>query len=120
MNDVLFKNIIHIIGHIVVYSLVIWQFILGLWLILKWVNRNWKIKSSSNSGQPINPIINIDGSNIDGTFNKKNKKDLNVIDVDYKKEIFIDRVDDSTVKVDDIKKGKVKTQKNKLKILIKK
>tara|TARA_Y100001938_G_C8000770_1_gene384574 strand:- start:280 stop:642 length:363 start_codon:yes stop_codon:yes gene_type:complete len=120
MNDVLLRDIVHIIGHVVIYSLVIWQFVIGIWLILKWVNKNWKIKPQNNFQNPVQPVINIDGSNINDVSNQKNKKDLGVVDVDFKKEIFIDRVDDSTLKVDDVKKGKVKTQKNKLKNLIKK
>ena len=53
---------------------------------------------------------------IDDNSNKKNKN-LNVIDVEVKKDIFIEKADSLNVKVDKIMTGKVKTQKDKLKKL---
>ena len=95
----------------------------AFYLILKWINKNWKIKKTfsvtSPSPQPTQPIINIDGSQINDTINKKNKKDLSVVDVDFKKDIFISEAESVDVKLDEKIKGKVKTQKSKLKKLIK-
>ena len=45
-------------------------------------------------------------------------KDMGPVEVDVNKNIFIDKADTIDIKSDNIKKGKVKTQKNKLKKLI--
>tara|TARA_Y100000034_G_scaffold39009_1_gene47993 strand:- start:883 stop:1029 length:147 start_codon:yes stop_codon:yes gene_type:complete len=45
------------------------------------------------------------------------KKDLGPIEVDIKKQISIDKADISDLKSDEVKKGKVKTQKDKLRSL---
>ena len=123
MDDKIIRDIIHILGHLVVSSLIFWQVVLGVWLILKWVNKNWKIKKTfsvtsptESKTQTIQPVINIDGKSI-GESASKNKKDMGVVDVDYKKNIFISDVDNKNVKLDEKIKGKVKTQKDKLKKL---
>ena len=104
-----------IIGHLIIYSFAITQFILGIWILLKWIKKNFKFDFS--------PIIKIDGissnsNSLNTKYNKEElKKDLGVIDVDYKKNIFISDVDNKNVKIDEKIKGKVKTQKDKLKKL---
>ena len=50
-------------------------------------------------------------------ISNESKNNLNVIDVDIKKDIFIGKADSSNLKTDEIIKGKVKTQKDKLKKL---
>ena len=40
------RTLVHHIEHLVLYSLVLWQVVLGVWLILKWVNKNWKTKKT--------------------------------------------------------------------------
>jgi len=117
------RAIVHHVEHLVLYSLVLWQVVLGVWLILKWVNKNWKIKKifsvtspAENRTQTIQPVINIDGASI-GESIVKSKKDTGVVDVDYKKNIFISDVDNKNLKLDEKIKGKVKTQKDKLKKL---
>tara|TARA_Y100000004_G_scaffold155502_1_gene180117 strand:+ start:323 stop:700 length:378 start_codon:yes stop_codon:yes gene_type:complete len=114
------KVIFHHFQHLVIYSFVIWQIYFAILLLLKWINSNWKIKKTfsvvSPSSENNQPIINIDGSSIkEGMTNSK--KDMGAIDVDFKKDIFIDKEDSSNVKLDKVKKGNVKTQKNKLKKL---
>ena len=123
MDDRIIRDIIHILGHLTVSSLVFWQVVLGVWLILKWINKNWKIKKTfsvvsptENKTQTVQPVINIDGNSINEGI-AKNKKDKGVVDVDYKKNIFISDVDNKSVKMDEVKRGKVKTQKDKLKKL---
>ena len=122
MEDKLLRDIVHIIGHIVIYSLVLWQMIFGFYLLLKWVNKNWKIKKifsvqspSENKTQTIQPVINIDGTSIGEGIAKK-KKDMGAVEVDFKKEIFMDKVKEKNI-ISDVKKGKVKTQKDKLRKL---
>ena len=42
-----FRVVMHHVQHLAIYSLVIWQIALAVWLILKWVAKN--IKFSTNS-----------------------------------------------------------------------
>tara|TARA_Y100000004_G_C8778668_1_gene353954 strand:- start:225 stop:608 length:384 start_codon:yes stop_codon:yes gene_type:complete len=116
------RSLVHHVEHLVLYSLVWWQIVLGVWLVLKWVNRNWKIQKnvsitpSPTENKPIQPVINIDGSSIsDGVV--KSKKNTGPVEVDMNKNIFVDKPDEVNVKLDNVKKGKVETQKDKLKKL---
>ena len=52
MDDRIIRDIIHILGHLTVSSLVFWQVVLGVWLILKWINKNWKIKKTFSVVSP--------------------------------------------------------------------
>ncbi len=101
-------HLIHFIG----YSLVLWQFILGIWILLKWVSKNFKFHRS--------PVLNIGESFKSGSpiEEAKVKKDLGPIEVDVKKNVVMDtKSDESSVKLDEKIKGKVKTQKDKLRSL---
>ena len=108
MNDFLYHGLFHLL----VYSFLLWQLVLGIWIILIWASKNFKFHRS--------PVLNIGesfkgGSPIEET---KVKKDLGPIEVDVKKEFKIDTTpDEKSVKVDEKIKGKVKTQKDKLKKL---
>ena len=117
------RTFVHHIEHLVLYSLILWQFTLSVWLILKWINKNWKIKKvfsvtspNNNPTQTIQPVINIDGSNIKDSINNK-QKDNGPVEVNFKKDIFIDKADNTDIVSDEKIKGKVKTQKDKLKKL---
>ena len=124
MEDRLFREIVHMIGHLVVYSLLLWQVVLGVYVILVWVNRNWKEKTkisvvspSENKTETVQPVINIDGASIGEGIAKK-KKDMGPIEVGIDKTMIVDtKSDESSVKLDEKIKGKVKTQKDKLKKL---
>ena len=112
-----------VVGHLIIYGFAIWNFILGLWLIVRWTNKNWKRTKQQPSQivqqstpQNVNPVINIDSAEI-GKEMLKQKKDMSAVDVDFKKNIFISDVDNKSVKIDEKVKGKVKTQKDKLKKL---
>jgi hypothetical protein len=107
------SDLLHHLIHFLTYSLVLWQLILGIWILLKWVSKNFKFHRS--------PVLNIGES-----FQKsdspgeetKVKKDLGPIEVDVKKSMIVDtKSDESSVKLDEKIKGKVKTQKDKLKKL---
>ena len=111
------------IGHLAIYSLVLWQVVLGVYVILVWVNRNWKEKTkisvvspSENKTETVQPVINIDGASIGEGIAKK-KKDMGPVDVDVNRNVFIDKIEGGRVEMDEVKKGKVKTQKDKLKKL---
>ena len=106
-------DFIHHLIHFLMYSLVIWQIVLGVYVILIWAKRNIKFHRS--------PVLNIgesfqkSGSLIEET---KVKKDLGPIEVDVNKNTIIDtKSDEVSVKVDEKIKGKVKTQKDKLRSL---
>ena len=108
MNDFLYHGLLHLL----VYSVLLWQLTLGIWIILIWASKNFKFHRS--------PVLNIGesfkgGSPIEET---KVKKDLGPIEVDVKKSMIMDtKSDESSVKLDEKIKGKVKTQKEKLKKL---
>ena len=107
------SDLLHHLIHFLTYSLVLWQLILGLWILLKWSSKNFKFHRS--------PVLNIGES-----FQKsdspgeetKVKKDLGPIEVGVSKTMIMDtKSDESSVKLDEKIKGKVKTQKDKLKKL---
>tara|TARA_R100000008_G_scaffold82509_1_gene66843 strand:+ start:284 stop:616 length:333 start_codon:yes stop_codon:yes gene_type:complete len=106
-------DLYHHLVHLLIYSLVIWQVVLGVYIILIWASKNFKFHRS--------PVLNIGeslqkgGSPIEET---KVKKDMGPIEVDVKKSMIVDtKSDESSVKLDEKIKGKVKTQKNKLREL---
>ena len=97
----------------ILISLILWQLVLGCYVLLIWVSKNFKFHRS--------PVLKIgeslkkDDSQIEET---KVKKDLGPIEVDVKKNMIVDtKSDESSVKLDEKIKGKVKTQKDKLKKL---
>jgi hypothetical protein len=115
------RALVHHIEHFVLYSLVWWQIVLGVWLVLRWINKHWKIKKTfsvtsptENKTQTVQPVINIDGASIGEGIAKKNK-DMGPVDVGVDRSIFIDKTDKNEIKIDEEVKGKVKTQKDKLK-----
>ena len=117
------RTLVHHIEHLVLYSLIFWQIVLGVWLILKWINKNWKIKKTFSVTSPtesrtqtVQPVINIDGASIGEGIVKKNK-DMSAVEVGVDRNVFIDKADKTKIKIDEVKKGKVKTQKEKLKKL---
>ena len=94
------------------YSFFIWQVVLGIYILLIWASKNFKFHRS--------PVLNIgesfkNGSPIEET---KVKKDMGPIEVGVDKKMIVDtKSDESSVKLDEKIKGKVKTQKDKLKKL---
>ena len=92
-------------------SLFIWQSIIGLWILLIWVSKNFKFQKSPNLN--IGEVVKT--SVIEET---KVKKDMGPVEVDVKKSMIMDtKSDESSVKLDEKIKGKVKTQKDKLRSL---
>ena len=106
-------DLYHHLVHLLVYSLVLWQVVLGVYIILIWASRNFKFYRS--------PVLNIgesfQRSDSPGETTKV-RKDLGPIEVDIKKNVVMDtKSDESSVKLDEKIKGKVKTQKDKLRSL---
>ena len=113
-----------VVGHLVIYGFAIWNLILGVWLIVRWTNNNWKRTEQQapqilqqSTPQEINPVINVDSAQI-GKEMLKQQKDMGPVEVDVKKNIIVGDADVSDLsKSSDVKKGKVKTQKDKLRKL---
>ena len=96
----------------ILISLILWQFVLGCWILLIWASKNFKFHRS--------PVLNIGESSQGGSpiGESKVKKDLGPVEVDVKKNFSVDtKLDEQSVKLDEKIKGKVKTQKNKLRDL---
>ena len=105
-------DFVHHLVHLLIYSLVIWQVFLGIYILLLWTSKNFKFHRS--------PVLNIGESFQSGSPIEVNKvkKDLGPIEVDVKSNMIMDtKSDESSVKLDEKIKGKVKTQKDKLKKL---
>ena len=105
-----------LITNLVIATVIIGEVGFVIWLLLKWLRGNIKLNWS--------PVLNIgesDRRRFDSsieTFEEKVKKDMGPIEVGVKKNFVLDRkADESSVKMDEVKKGKVKTQKDKLKKL---
>ena len=91
----------------VLISLIVWQIILGIYLLLLWTLKNFKFHKS--------PVLNIGESFKSGSLIKTSeRKNIGPIEVDIQKNIKVDTADEQSVKLDEKIKGKVKTQKNKL------
>ena len=100
----------HHLIHFLIYSLVLWQVVLGIYVILLWAKRNIKFEKTS-------PVINVSKTK-ELNHQIETSKDLGAIEVDVKKNTIIDtKSDEVSVKLDEKIKGKVKTQKEKLKKL---
>ena len=92
-------------------SLFIWQVVIGCYVLLIWASKNFKFHKSPNLN--IGEVVKT--SVIEET---KVKKDMGPIEVDIKKEFKVDtNPDEKSVEVDEKIKGKVKTQKDKLRNL---
>ena len=105
-----------LITNLVIATVIIGEIGFVIWLLLKWLRGNIKLNWS--------PVLNIGESSrrrVDSsieTFEEKVKKDMGPIEVGVKKNIVLNRkADESSVKMDEVKKGKVKTQKDKLRSL---
>ena len=105
-------NLVHHLIHLLIYSLLLWQVVLGVYILLLWASKNFKFHRS--------PVLNIGESFQSGSPIETNKvkKDLGPVEVDVKSNVIMDtKSDESSVKLDEKIKGKVKTQKDKLKKL---
>ena len=105
-----------IISNVVISTVIIAEIGFVIWLLLKWFRKNVKFNWS--------PVLNIGESargRVDSsieTFEEKVKKDMGPVEVGVDKKIVLNRkADESSIQTDEVKKGKVKTQKDKLKKL---
>ena len=107
MNDFL-----HHLTHLGIYSVLLWQGIFGLWILARWAVRNVKRSPNIISNNTL-PTQIVGGEEQLVT----NKGPVGVVDVDVKKQIQITDADISDISSDEEIKGKVKTQKDKLRSL---
>ena len=104
-----------LISNMVIATVIIAEIGFVIWLLLKWLRGNVNINWS--------PVLNIgesDRRRFDSSIEKTvgTWKEKVPVEVDVKKKIVLNRkADESSVKMDEVKKGKVKTQKDKLKKL---
>jgi len=102
-------------GDFITYTAIITIATVEIWLLLRWWNRNKKetpmnIKNYHSYGNTNN--------NSQQSYDVDEKqKTIGVIDVEVKKDIFIDEPDSVDIKTDEVVKGKVMTNKNKLRSL---
>ena len=105
-----------VISNMVIATVIIAEIGFVIWLLLKWLRKSVNINWS--------PTINIGESarrrsdSLIETFKERVKRDMGPVEVGVKKKIVLNRkVDDSSIKTDEVKRGKVKTQKDKLRKL---
>ena len=111
-------DLTHHIVHFFMYSLVIWQIVLGVYVILLWAKRNIKFEKTS-------PVINVSETKTDypievlkDRLEGKKVGTTGPVEVDVDRKTIIDtKSDEVSVKLDEKIKGKVKTQKDKLRSL---
>ena len=111
-----------LITYTVISTVIIAEIGFVIWLLLKWLRGNVKINWS--------PVLNIEESarrRSDSSIEKHKvarmldnlpPTDIGPVEVGVKKNIVLNRkADESSIKTDEVKKGKVKTQKDKLRKL---
>ena len=104
------------ITNMVIATVIIAEIGFVIWLLLKWlrgnVNINWSPEfhvGESARRRSDSPLE---------TLRSKVYKDMGPVDVGVDKKIIMNRkADESTIKMDEVKRGKVKTQKDKLRKL---
>ena len=101
------------ITYTVIATVIIAEIGFATWLLLKWLRKNVNINWS--------PTINIGESSsrrsVGSPIETFEKKDMGPVEVDVKKNIILGSADELSVKMDEVKRGKVKTQKDKLRKL---
>ena len=104
------------ISNMVIATVIIAEIGFVAWLLLKWLRGNVKFNWSPtvHIGESVRSRVD---SSIE-TFKERVKGDMGPVEVGVKKKIILNRkADESTIKTDEVKKGKVKTQKDKLRKL---
>ena len=107
-----------IISNMVIATVIIAEIGFVIWLLLKWLRGNVNINWSPEFHVGESTRRRID-SPLE-TFKERARvwKEKGPVEVDVDKKIVLNRkADESTIKMDEVKRGKVKTQKDKLKAL---
>jgi len=105
-------HLLHHLEHLILYSLILWQVGLILFLLMKYlVKRLPKTRIIQAQSGP---------SGIESKTTSHQQKTIGipgVIDVNVSKNIAVGKADSTSIKMDETVKGKVRTQKDKLKEL---
>ena len=107
-----------VISNMVIATVIIAEIGFVIWLLLKWLRGNVSINWSPNFHVGESARSRTD-SPLE-TFKEKVGawKDMGPVEVGVDKKIVLNRkVDESSIKTDEVKRGKVKTQKDKLRKL---
>ena len=105
-----------VISNMVIATVIIAEIGFVIWLLLKWLRGNVKFNWSPNFHVGESARSRTD-SPLE-TLRSKVYKDMGPVEVGVKKKIILNRkADESTIKTDEVKRGKVKTQKDKLRKL---
>ena len=105
-----------IISNMVIATVIIAEIGFVIWLLLKWLRGNVKFNWSPNFHVGESARSRTD-SPLE-TFKERVKRDMGPVEVGVKKKIILNRkVDESSIQTDEVKRGKVKTQKDKLRKL---
>ena len=99
------------ITNMVIATVIIAEIGFVIWLLLKWLRGNVSINWS--------PTVNIgESARRRSDSSIETLRDMGPVEVGVKKKIIMNRkADESTIKMDEVKRGKVKTQKDKLRKL---
>jgi len=104
-----------VISNMVIATVIIAEVGFVIWLLLKWlrgnVNINWS--PTVQIGESVRSRVD---SSIE-TFKERVKRDMGPVEVDVQKKIILSDADESSIQTDEVKRGKVKTQKDKLRKL---
>ena len=104
------------ITYTVIATVIIAEIGFVIWLLLKWLRGNVNINWSPNFHVGESARSRTD-SPLE-TLRSKVYKDMGPVEVGVKKKIVLNRkADESSIKTDEVKKGKVKTQKDKVRKL---
>jgi len=103
------------ITNMVIATVIIAEIGFVAWLLLKWLRGNVKFNWSPtvHIGESVRSRVD---SSIE-TFEERVKRDMGPVEVGVKKKIILSDADESSIQTDEVKKGKVKTQKDKLRKL---
>ena len=105
-----------VISNMVIATVIIAEIGFVIWLLLKWLRGNVSINWSPNFHVGESARSRTD-SPLE-TLRSKVYKDMGPVEVGVKKKIVLNRkVDESSIQTDEVKRGKVKTQKDKLRKL---
>ena len=110
-----------IISNMVIATVIIAEIGFVIWLLLKWlrgnVNINWSPVLNIGESARRRSDSSIEKHKVARMLDNLPPTDMGPVEVDVKKNIILSDADESSVKMDEVKKGKVKTQKDKLKKL---
>ena len=105
-----------VISNMVIATVIIAEIGFVIWLLLKWLRGNVKFNWSPNFHVGESARSRTD-SPLE-TFKERVKRDMGPVEVGVDKKIILNRkVDESSIQTDEVKRGKVKTQKDKLRKL---